>query len=30
MLICGAYVGPTLTQPPRRIKPGSKPPMHLK
>uniref|UniRef100_A0A0E0QNJ0 Uncharacterized protein n=1 Tax=Oryza rufipogon TaxID=4529 RepID=A0A0E0QNJ0_ORYRU len=29
-LICGVHVGPTLTQPPRRIKPGSKPPRNLK
>jgi hypothetical protein len=28
-LTCGAHVGPTLTQPPRRIKPGSKPPRDL-
>uniref|UniRef100_A0A0E0NXD5 Uncharacterized protein n=1 Tax=Oryza rufipogon TaxID=4529 RepID=A0A0E0NXD5_ORYRU len=28
-LTCGAHVGPTLTQPPRRLKPESKPPKDL-
>jgi hypothetical protein len=28
-LICGAHVGPTVTQPPRRLKPGSKSPKDL-
>jgi hypothetical protein len=30
ILIGGTHVGPTLTQPPRQIKPGSKPPKDLK
>ncbi|BAS86765.1 Os03g0789600, partial [Oryza sativa Japonica Group] len=29
-LTCGAHVGPMLTQPPHRTKPGSKPPKDLK
>nr|ABG66190.1 hypothetical protein LOC_Os10g37079 [Oryza sativa Japonica Group] len=29
-LTCGTHVGPTLTQPPRRIKPESKPLKELK
>uniref|UniRef100_A0A0E0HFQ3 Uncharacterized protein n=1 Tax=Oryza nivara TaxID=4536 RepID=A0A0E0HFQ3_ORYNI len=29
ILRCGAHVGPSLTQPPRRINPESKPPMDL-
>uniref|UniRef100_A0A0D3FT91 Uncharacterized protein n=1 Tax=Oryza barthii TaxID=65489 RepID=A0A0D3FT91_9ORYZ len=29
-LTCGTYVGPTLTQPPHRTKPGSKPPKDVK
>ncbi|KAF2920207.1 hypothetical protein DAI22_08g193100 [Oryza sativa Japonica Group] len=28
-LTCGAYIGPTLSQPPREIKPGLKPPRDL-